>query len=587
MEPSYTHGVSTKPLIGKTIGGWLDEVAARYGANEALVSVFENQRFTYTRFRDEANRVARALMALGVAKGERVGIWSTNCAAWVLVQFATAKIGAVLVNINPAYRTHELDFALKQSECEWLICGEGFKDADYAAMLGEIGALAACGGERQSGSGLSAATGVDAATGFGVTPGRGTEAPPTFAHLRGIIFLGEKKIDGAMRWRELLARADEVRAEQLAERQASLDFDDMINIQYTSGTTGFPKGAMLTHHNILNNGAQVGDRMRLTPRDRLCIPVPFYHCFGMVLGNLACVTHGAAMVLPAPHFSPLATLEAVARERCTALHGVPTMFIAQLDHPRFREFDLSSLRTGIMAGAPCPIEVMKRVMREMHMAEITIACGMTETSPVCNMTEVDDPIEVRVGSVGKVMPHQEQKIIDPASGKILPRGEQGELCYRGYQVMRGYYNNPEGTRETIDEAGWLHGGDLAVMDERGYVRITGRLKDMICRGGEKVFPREVEEFLFTHPKIAEAYVIGVPDKYYGEQVMAWIKLHDGSAMGADEVREFCRGKIMDYKIPQYVKFVKEFPTTVTGKIQKFKMREISARELGVDLGKKD
>jgi fatty-acyl-CoA synthase len=550
MTSSYNHGVSTVPLIGKTIGALLDDVAAEFGGNEALVSVFEERRQSYAQFLEEVNRCARALMALGVEKGDRVGIWSTNCAAWVIVQFATAKIGAVLVNINPAYRWSELEFALRQSECDWLICGEGFKDADYVAMLHTLIP----------------------------TEGYAFKPSPALPHLRGMVLLTAKKADGLRTWNKMLMLAEHVSPEVLAEREASLDFDDVINVQYTSGTTGFPKGAMLTHHNILNNGFWVGERMRLTHRDRLCIPVPFYHCFGMVLANLACVTHGATMVLPAPHFSPISTLEAVARERCTALHGVPTMFIAELDHPQFREFDLSTLRTGIMAGAPCPIEVMKRVMSEMHMAEITIACGMTETSPVCNMTEVDDPIEVRVGTVGKVMPHQEQKIIDPATGAILPRGEPGELCYRGYQVMRGYFNNPEGTSETIDEAGWLHGGDLAVMDERGYVRITGRLKDMICRGGEKIFPREVEEFLFTHPKIAEAYVIGVPDPYYGEQVMAWVKLKEGETLTSDDVTVFCRGQIMDYKIPTRVKFVAEFPTTVTGKIQKYKMREMSAAE---------
>ncbi|HYV31757.1 MAG TPA: AMP-binding protein, partial [Candidatus Binatia bacterium] len=376
--------------------------------------------------------------------------------------------------------------------------------------------------------------------------------------------------------------AGRVAPDALAERQAALDFDDVINIQYTSGTTGFPKGAMLTHHNILNNGFCVGQRMRLSHRDRLCIPVPFYHCFGMVLGNLACVTHGATMVLPAPHFSPLHTLQAVAQQRCTALHGVPTMFTAQLDHPQFHQFDLSSLRTGIMAGAPCPIEVMKRVLTEMHCEQLTIACGMTETSPVCNMTEVDDSLEARVSTVGKVMPHQEQKIIDPATGQILPRGQQGELCYRGYQVMRGYYNNPEGTNQTIDRTCWLHSGDLATMDDQGYVKITGRLKDMICRGGEKIFPREVEEFLFTHPKIAEAYVVGVPDAYYGEQVLAWVKCKPGQALTAEEIQSFCRGQIMDCKIPHYLKFVTDFPTTVTGKIQKFRMRQISSKELGLE-----
>jgi fatty-acyl-CoA synthase len=517
MSASYAHGTSTTPLIGVTIGDYLDKITGQYGDNEALVSVFENRRYTYRQFLEEVNHAACALMDLGVEEGDRVGIWSTNCVAWVLMQFATAKVGAILVNINPAYRTHELEFALKQSECSYVFHGDGFRDANYAQMLREIDIK---------------------------------------CH---VVPLSEWK-PGPGKF---------VRRE--------LDCDNVINIQYTSGTTGFPKGAMLTHHNILNNGFWVGERMRLTHRDRLCIPVPFYHCFGMVLGNLACVTHGATMVLPAPHFSPLATLEAVAKEKCTALHGVPTMFIAELDHPDFNKFDLSTLRTGIMAGAPCPIEIMKRVISEMHCREITIACGQTETSPVCNMTEVDDPIEVRVGSVGKVMPHQEQKIVDPASGRTLARGQQGELCYRGYQVMRGYYNNDEGTRQTIDAADWLHSGDLAVMDEPGYVKITGRLKDMICRGGEKVFPRELEEFLFTHPKIAEAAVIGVPDKYYGEEVMAWVRPKE--PMTAEEVRGFCRGKIMDYKIPKYVKFVSEFPTTVTGKIQKYKMREISAAEL--------
>jgi fatty-acyl-CoA synthase len=402
-----------------------------------------------------------------------------------------------------------------------------------------------------------------------------------FPHLRRIIFLGAQSQTGMLGWRELLAHSEQIAPDKLVERQAGLDFDEVINIQYTSGTTGFPKGAMLTHHNILNNGYWVGERLRLTHHDRICIPVPFYHCFGMVLGNLGCATHGATMVLPAPHFSPLQTLEAVAQERCTALYGVPTMFIAELDHPRFREFDLSTLRTGIMAGAPCPVEVMKRVISEMHCPEITIACGMTETSPVCNMTEIDDPIELRCSTVGKVLPHQEQKIIDPATGRTLPRGQHGELCYRGHNVMRGYYNNPEATRDTIDSAGWLHGGDMAVMDESGYVQITGRLKDMISRGGEKIFPREVEEFLFTHPKIAEAYVVGVPDGYYGEQVMAWVKLKDNQAMTEKELQSYCQGQIMNYKIPRYVKFVDDFPKTVTGKVQKFRMREISTAELGL------
>jgi len=557
MKPSYTHGVSNVPLLGQTIGQRLDQVAAEFSTNEALVSVFEHRRFTYAEFLAEVNRLARSLLALGTKKGDRVGIWSTNCAAWVLTQFATAKIGAILVTINPAYRLYELEFALRQSECNLLISGERFKDDDYARMLRDlIPELAAT---RQSDELHS----------------------QKFPHLRQIVFLGEEAQAGMIAWAELLSRADEVTFKTLAECQAALDFDEVINIQYTSGTTGFPKGAMLTHHNILNNGYWVAERMRLRADDRLCIPVPFYHCFGMVLGNLACVTRGATMVLPAPHFSPLNTLEAVMQERCTALHGVPTMFIAELDHPRFHEFDLSTLRTGIMAGAPCPVEVMKRVISEMHCREITIACGMTETSPVCNMTEIDDPIELRCGTVGKVLPHQEQKVIDPVSHRTLPCGTPGELCYRGYNIMRGYYNNPEATKDIIDSAAWLHSGDMAVMDENGYVKITGRLKDMICRGGEKIFPREVEEFLFTHPKIAEAYVIGVPDGYYGEQVMAWVKLKADQLMTAEEFQEFCRGQIMQYKIPRYVKFVDDFPKTVTGKVQKFRMREISSEELGL------
>ena len=550
VKASYVHGVSTVPLIGRTIGDLLDEAAEEFAGQEALVSTFENRRFTYSQFLEEVNRAARALLALGLQKGDRVGIWSTNNVAWVLAQFATAKVGAILVTINPAYRLHELDFALRQSQCNVLLSGERFKDADYATMLHElVPELARAGGHEDLHS-------------------------EAFPHLRRVILLSEN-------WNELLNLAVRVSPEALAERQASLGCDDVINIQYTSGTTGFPKGAMLTHHNILNNGFWVGERMRLTSRDRLCIPVPFYHCFGMVLGNLTCVTHGATMVLPAPHFSPLHTLQAVARERCTALHGVPSMFIAELNHPQFREFDLSSLRTGVMAGAPCPVEVMKRVMTELHCAEITIACGMTEASPVCNMTAVDDPLDVRVGTVGKVMPHQEQKIIDPATGRLVPRGRPGEICYRGHHIMRGYYNNPEGTAQALDAAGWLRSGDLAVMDEDGYVKITGRLKDMICRGGEKIFPREVEEFLFTHPGIAEACVIGVPDAYYGEEVMAWVKCREGATLTAELIRSFCRGQIMDYKIPRYVKFVTEFPVTVTGKIQKFRMREVSTKELGL------
>lgn len=556
MQPSYIHGVSNSPLIGKTIGDCLDETAGKFGEREAIVSVFENRRLSYSEFRDESNRCARALIALGVERGDRVGIWSTNCIAWVLTQFATAKIGAILVNINPANRIQELDFALRQSECNYLIAGDRFKESDYPQMLRQL---------------------IPELETAAVT---GKFSAQRFPHLRQIVLLDTKPRRGFLNWPELLRGGETISSDEQAKRQAALEFDDVINIQYTSGTTGFPKGAMLTHHNLLNNGYWVGQRMRFTNEDRLCIPVPFYHCFGMVLGNLTCVSHGATMVLPAPHFSPIATLQAVAREHCTALHGVPTMFIAELDHSQFREFDLSSLRTGVMAGAPCPAEIMKRVMTEMHCREITIACGMTEASPVCNMTEVDDPFDVRVGTVGKVMPHQEQKIIDPATGRILPRGEHGELCYRGHNIMRGYYNNPNGTRDAIDANGWLHSGDLASMDQNGFVKITGRIKDMICRGGEKIFPREVEEFLFTHPDIAEAYVIGVPDAFYGEQVMAWVKARDGAILTEARIREFCQGQIMDYKIPQFIRIVSEFPTTVTGKVQKFRMREISAKEIG-------
>jgi fatty-acyl-CoA synthase len=556
MALSYAHGVADLPLSPETLGELLDRVSRQHPSTEALVSVFENTRYSYRELRQEVDCCARALVAMGVEKGDRVGIWSTNCVPWVLLQFGTARIGAVLVSINPAYRSYELEYTLKQCECNLLILGEGFKDALYAAVLQSIvPRLAAADPHRDY---------------------HLDELP----HLRRTVSLASRPGAGLLSWSEFISCAEKVPPATLDDRQASLDFDDVINIQYTSGTTGFPKGAMLTHHNLVNNGFWIGERMRLTSCDRLCIPVPFYHCFGMVLSNLACVTHGATMVLPAPHFSPLHTLETAAREHCTALNGVPTMFVAELQHPRFREFDLSSLRTGIMAGAPCPAEVMKRVMTDMHCPEITIACGMTETSPVCNMTEVDDPIEVRVGTVGKVMPHQEQKIVDPATGRILPRGEAGELCYRGYNLMRGYYNNPSATRAMIRD-GWLHGGDIAVMDDRGYVQIQGRLKDMICRGGEKIFPREVEEFLYTHPKVAEVAVIGVPDSYYGEQVMAWVRLREGQHSTAEEIQSFCRGRIMDYKIPRFVKFTDDFPKTVTGKVQKFRMREISVSELGM------
>src|SRR5437879_3617748 len=515
---SYACGTSEVSLLGKCIGQVLDDTAEKYPDHDGLVVCHQELRYTYGELREEVERAARGFLGLGIQKGDRVGIWSTNSAEWVLIQFATAKIGAILVNINPSNRARELEYVLRQSDCQTLLLTQGFRDNDYIEAIRQI------------------CPELD-------STGPGKLQCSSLPYLRNLIFLDrEAPTKGMMTWDDLLRMGRDVAEVKLRERELELECDDAINIQYTSGTTGFPKGATLSHHNIVNNALVAANILRFTHRDRLCIPVPFYHCFGMVLGNLACVTHGATMVLPAPHFSPVHTLEAVARERCTALHGVPTMFIAELDHPQFREFDLSSLRTGIMAGAPCPVEVMKRVMTEMHCREITIACGMTETSPVCNMTEVDDPLKVRVSTIGKVMPHQEQKIVDPATGRILPRGEHGELYYRGYHVMRGYCNNPQATHDMIGADGWLHSGDMAVMDAQGYVQITGRLKDMICRGGEKIFPREVEEFLFTHPKIAEAYVIGVPDAYYGEQVAAWVKVKPGQALTADELQSFCQDR---------------------------------------------
>jgi fatty-acyl-CoA synthase len=538
MTLSYSHGASTVPLIGETIGENLERTVARFPDAEALVVPLQGVRLTYREFAAQVDEVARALLALGVATGERVGIWSPNNAEWVLVQYATAKIGAILVNMNPAYRTHEVSYALAQSGCRYLVAATEFKTSDYVAMVDEV---------------------------------RGDL--PDLAH---VIYLGTSD------WTDLRARAAEVSASDVAERMATLTFDDAINIQYTSGTTGFPKGATLSHHNILNNGYFIGEGCRYTEHDRVCIPVPFYHCFGMVLGNLACTTHGAAMVIPAPAFDPVATLQTVQDERCTSLYGVPTMFIAELAHPDFATFDLTSLRTGIMAGSPCPVEVMKQCMNDMHMDEVTICYGMTETSPVSTQTLTDDPIDKRVGTVGRVHPHVEVKILDPVTGLVTPHGASGELCTRGYSVMLGYWNDPERTAEAIDAARWMHTGDLAVMDDDGYVNIVGRIKDMIIRGGENVYPREIEEFLYTHPDVIDVQVIGVPDLKYGEEVMAWVKLRDGaSGLDADAVREFCEGRIAHFKIPRYVHLADEFPMTVTGKIQKYKMREAAIELLGL------
>ena len=552
---SYECGTGDVRLIGETIGDLFDRIASADPEREALIVSHQGIRWTYRELAERVGVFARGLMALGVERGDRVGIWSPNWAEWVVTQFATAKIGAVLVNVNPAYRTHELEYALRQSACSVLIIAPPFKSSDYAGLLGQV------------------------------VPEMAWSRPgnihsETVPALRTVVTFGDQEVVGALTWPQVLDLAAGVSSEQLAARQESLQFDDPINIQYTSGTTGFPKGATLSHHSILNNGFLTGEREVLTADDRICIPVPFYHCFGMVLGNLAAVTHGATMVVPSQVFDPLETLETVAAERCTALYGVPTMFIAELGHERFTEFDLSSLRTGIMAGAPCPVEVMKQVQDEMHMREVTIAYGMTETSPVSFQTTIDDPLEKQVETVGRVHPHVECKIVDPETGRTVPRGETGELLTRGYLVMLGYWENPEATDLAIDAARWMHSGDLAAMDDEGYVRIVGRVKDMIIRGGENVYPREIEEFLYTHPKVSDVQVIGVPDDKYGEEIMAWVILKPGETADADEIREFCSGKITHFKIPRYWKFVDDFPMTVTGKVQKFLMREQAVAELG-------
>jgi fatty-acyl-CoA synthase len=537
MSDSYARGDTSVAMLDETIGANLDRAVARFGDREALISCVQGRRYTYAELGAAVDELGRALLAAGVAVGDRIGIWSPNCAEWTLVQYATAKLGAILVNVNPAYRTSELEYALRQSGCRMLVAAPAFKTSDYRAMIGEV--------------------------------------RPSLPELERVVFLDSPD------WDELLAGAGEVSDDALRARAAGLAPDDPINIQYTSGTTGFPKGATLTHRNILNNGYFVGEGCRYTEQDRICIPVPFYHCFGMVMGNLGATTHGAAMVIPAPAFDPESTLTACTQERCTSLYGVPTMFIAQLDHPRFADYDLSSLRTGIMAGSPCPVEVMKRVMDLMHMSEVGICYGMTETSPVSTQTAFDDPVEKRVGSVGRVHPHVEVKVVDPDGGATVVRGDPGELCTRGYSVMAGYWNDPERTAEAIDADGWMHTGDLATMDDEGYVNIVGRSKDMVIRGGENVYPREVEEFLYGHPSIADVQVIGVPDARYGEELMACIIPRQGASLDADAVREFCQGRIAHYKIPRYVKTVDAFPMTVTGKVQKFKMRDQAIDELGL------
>ena len=553
---SYVHGASAVPLLGETIGAHFDRTVARWPDSEALVVRHQGVRWTYRELQQQIDAFAAGLLALGLEPGDRVGIWSPNNAEWVVTQFATAKAGIILVNINPAYRLTELEYALNQAGCKALITASEFKSTNYISMLLEL-----------------------APELYSSRPGNlhAVRLPA----LRTTISLADAPLPSIVRFADVPALAGPAHLQRLAELASVLQFDDAINIQFTSGTTGFPKGATLTHHNILNNGFFIGEAMRLTPHDRLCIPVPLYHCFGMVLGNLACITHGSTMIYPSEAFDPAAVLETVASEHCTALHGVPTMFIAILDHPAFSRFDLSSLRTGIMAGAPCPVEVMKRVNQAMHMDQITIAYGMTETSPVSFQSAVDDSLERRVSTVGRVQPHIEVKVVD-AAGQIVPPGTRGELLTRGYSVMRGYWNDPEHTTDVIDAAGWMHTGDLATLDEEGYGNIVGRIKDMVIRGGENVYPREIEEFLYQHPKIQDVQVIGVPDPRYGEEICAWIRLHEGVTATPEEILNFCSGQIAHYKIPRYIKFVDMFPMTVTGKVQKFAMREQMIVELGLD-----
>ena len=554
---SYASGASGQPLLGATIPQFFDGVAAGHGGREALVSVHQNVRLTYSQLAGRVNELARAFIAAGFAKGDRVGIWSPNNVEWTLVQYATAKAGLILVNINPAYRVHELAYVLEQSGCKGLVLQNRFKTSDYVAMLGEV------------------CPELDSAT-------PGALRSEKFPQLDTVISTTVSETKGIFGWREFLALAESCGEEELAARQAHQDMDDPINIQYTSGTTGFPKGATLSHHNILNNARFVASIMNFSADDRLVIPVPLYHCFGMVMGNLGCLTHAACAIYPDASFEPVSVLRTVQQERATALFGVPTMFIAELALPDFADYDLSSLRTGIMAGSPCPVETMKQVVELMHMSEVEIAYGMTETSPVSFQTRVDSPLDKRVGTVGLVHPHLEVKIIDPATGAIQPTGVMGELCTRGYSVMLGYWNDETATRAAIDRDGWMRTGDTGVMDEAGYVNIVGRIKDMIVRGGENVYPREIEEYLMTHEAIEAVQVAGVPDPKYGEEIIAWVQLRDGESATEEDIRDFCRGRIAHYKAPRYIRFCNDFPMTVTGKVRKFRMREISVAELGLE-----
>ena len=537
---SYAHGASEVPLLGQTIGANLAATAARLPDHEAMVDVPSGRRYTYEELLQWSRRVARALLAAGVEKGDRVGIWSPNCPEWVALQYGSALIGAILVNINPAYRAHEVEYVLRQAGIKLLVSATRHRTSDYRSMVEEV-----------LGGGLP--------------------------DLAGVVYIGDAS------WDEFEKSAGQTSDSRLAEIESDLAFDEPINIQYTSGTTGFPKGATLSHHNILNNGYFCAELLGYTSADRVCLPVPFYHCFGMVMGNLGCTTHGSTIVIPAPLFDPVATLEAIESERCTSLYGVPTMFIAELAVEKFSSYDLHSLRTGLMAGSPCPVEVMKRVQQEMHMTEVGIAYGMTETSPVSTQTRADDDLEHRTATVGRVMPHIEIKVVEPSTGLVVPIGTPGEICTRGYSVMLGYWEEPQKTAEVLDSARWMHTGDLAVMGDDGYVNIVGRIKDMVIRGGENIYPREIEEFLYTHPDIADVAVIGVPDARYGEELMAWIKLRPGAEpIDQEALRVFCQGKISHHKIPRYVRIVDEFPMTVTGKIRKVEMRRVSTEELGLD-----
>lgn len=564
LTTSYLHRGGTEPLLGATIPEHFNEIVKRFPKREAVVGILQNRRLTYAELAKATDQVAKGLLGMGFNKGDRIGVWSTNNIEWLLLQMATARIGAVLVNINPANRTNELAYALQRSEVQGLFIIPAFRSSNYVAMLLEVMP------ELKTTSWESIAS-------------------KEFPHLHRIVVYDpadpantERPAQGFGVWQEMLAASEDISASQLDAVTASLDRDDPINIQYTSGTTGFPKAVALTHHNILNNAWFSAQAMHFTEADRLVVPVPFYHCFGMVLANLLCFSVGACLVNACEHFDPLSILKAVASERCTAIHGVPTMFIAQLEHPQFSEFDLSSLRTGIIAGAPCPPALMSRIIEDMHCAEILIGYGETEASPITHLTSRDDTLERRVETVGTNLPHQEVKVVDVQSRATVPVGEIGEICFRGYHIMQGYYGQPEKTAEAVDAAGWLASGDLGTMDADGYVRITGRLKEMIIRGGENIYPREIEDYLFNHPKVAGVAVFGIPDEFYGEELMAWIQLHAGETMTEDEVREFCKDKIAHFKIPKYIWFVEEFPMTVTGKLQKFRMREMAMEKMRIN-----